>query len=599
MENLRLVREGMRIDINTPIKVRDGRSLMANIYFPMEEGAYPVVFNHGIYGKDLHYEDGYPDKYNRLRQYVPEYFTNTSCNHHCWEVIDPEKWCNDGYIIARVDSRGTGWSPGLMRPYAFQEAEDTYDLIEWFAAQPWCNGKVGLSGTSYHAVTMWNAAALNPPHLSAFVAWEGHTDIYRDTFRHGGILSITYPMWYKKQPMLVQHGRGTRGFTSRLTGRPVSGEETFSDDELRANRVDFGAMIASEENELINDFHRETMPDVSKITAPYIDIVNWGGQGLHLRGGVDAFVNGGSEHKYMYTVLGPHGDLYFGDFGVNLQKQFFGHFLKGENTGWDKMPSVRLRIPRVGEPAFSKNHIYRDEKEFPLARTVYTKYYLNCENFSLITEEPTATGSLSYKGISSDGLTFLTQPLNEETEITGYIMSRLFISSETEDVDLFLVVRAFSPDMKEVTFPWGANARHIPIAMGWQRASHRKMDPRKSSVYRPYLTHDELLPLKPGEIVEMNIEIWPSCIVLPKGFRLALTIRGKDYVYPGYEPAPNQPSSKFDADVTLLDGVGVIRHTDPVDRPPEIFDRNVTLHFDRDKRPYLLLPIIPQKKGEF
>jgi len=595
MESFTLVREGMRIEFNVPIKTRSGRIVRANIFHPLEEGKYPVIFNYGIYGKDLHFQDGYPDVYERIRKNVPDYFVNTTGTHHCWEILDPEKWCKDGYVIARIDSKGTGQSEGYMDPYCHEEAEDVCDCIEYFAAQPWCNGKVGMSGTSYHSVTMWNAASLQPEHLTAFCAWEGHTDIYRDNLRHGGILSSFQSIWFKKQPSLVQNGRGKRGYTSRVTGLPVSGDKDLTDSELAANRISMSDVTSAKENELITDWHRGQSADVTKIKAAYIAVVNWGGQGLHMRGSVDAFVHGGSKNKYMLAISGPHGDLYFSDKSVNLQKKFFGYYLKGEDTGWDKMPPVTMRVRKVGEPAFSDKHEYRSENEFPLARTQYTKFYLDCSNYGLTTDVPTAKGTITYKGMSSDGVTFMSQPLEKETEITGYIASKLFISADTNDADLFVTVRAFAPDMKEVVFS-GANAENIPVAIGWLRASHRKLDPEKTTEFRPYHTHDELWPLKPGEIAEMDVEVWPTNIVLPKGYRIAVTIKGKDHVYTGYIPLNYQLKSKYDEDVPQrIDGLGPMRHTDPIDRPPEIFDNNVTLHFDEDKRPYIMLPIIPAK----
>lgn len=593
MKCFRQVREGMRIDFNVPIKARDGLDLMANIYYPMEEGVYPVIFNYGIYSKDLHYEDGYTERYRQLRDSAPEFFAGTTGLHHSWELLDPEKWCRYGYIIARVDSRGAGQTIGLMRPYSMDETNDMYDCIEWFAAQPWCNGKVGMAGTSYHAIGMWNVAAQRPPHLAGFVAWEGHSDLYRDGCRHGGILSNFYPLWFRNQPLKVQYGRGLRGFISRVNGLPVSGSVTMTKDELRENRIEYGDFIASPENVLITDFHRQTMPDLSGIETPFIAIVNWGGQGVHLRGTVDAYVKAASKEKYMYTLYGPHGELFFADFGVELQKKFFGHYLRGEDTGWTKMPKVRLRIPRVGDKTFEdgrNKHEYRDENEFPIARTKYKKYYLDCENYGFSTEVPTSKGTITYRGMG-DGVTFMTKPLTDAIEFTGYIVGRLFISSSTKDADLFLVVRVFGSDMKEVVF-WGSNSHNIPVAIGWQRASHRKPDPKRSTEFRPFLAHDELWPLTPGEVVEMNVEIWPTSMTVPKGYRLALTVRGKDYVYGGYKPPVND-IPKFDDQVpSTFDGLGAVRHNDPLDRPPEIFDGDVTLHFDTDKRPYLMLPII-------
>ena len=125
-------------------------------------------------------------------------------------------------------------------------------------------------------------------------------------------------------------------------------------------------------------------------------------------------------------------------------------------------------------------------------------------------------------------MTFLSPPLEQDTEITGPLAAKLFVSSSTTDADLFLVFRVFTPDLREVTFV-GAIDPHTPIAQGWLRASHRKLDPKLSTPFRPYHTHDEIQPLVPGQPVELDVELWPTSIVVPKGYRVALTVRGRDY----------------------------------------------------------------------
>jgi predicted acyl esterase len=159
------------------------------------------------------------------------------------------------------------------------------------------------------------------------------------------------------------------------------------------------------------------------------------------------------------------------------------------------------------------------------------------------------------------------------------------VSSDTTDADLFLALRVFDPADKEVTFI-GSNDPRVPVGLGWLRASQRKLDPKKSLPYRPWHSHDEELPLKPGEPVELDVEIWPTSIVVPAGYRLALSVRGKDYEVDGTDIAlPNAPYP--------MKGVGPFLHIDADDRPPAVFGRRNTLHFAAGKQPYLLLPVIP------
>jgi hypothetical protein len=187
-----------------------------------------------------------------------------------------------------------------------------------------------------------------------------------------------------------------------------------------------------------------------------------------------------------------------------------------------------------------------------------------------------------------EGVTFLSPPLDQETEITGPSAAKLHVSSTTTDADIFLVLRVFAPDGQEVVFQ-GAIDPHTPVGQGWLRASQRKLDPALSTPYRPYHPHDEQWPLAPGEVVELEIEIWPTCVVVPPGYRIGLTVRGRDYEYPG--PSGGRLSNFRNE----LRGCGPFLHDDPRDRPPDIFGGKATLHFGPDQAAYLLLPVIPPR----
>ena len=503
----------------------------------------------------------------------------SSNRYQSWEVVDPEKWVPDGYVCLRVDSRGCGRSPGYLDLYSAREAKDYYNCIEWAAVQPWSNGKVGLNGISYYASEQWQVAAMNPPHLRAICTWEGTSDYYRELGWHGGIMCTFGANWSDMQVTSVQHGKGKRGYRSAMVDGWVSGPETLTPEELGANRADFGDDIFR--NKLATDeFWRSRMPDWSKLTVPLLSAANWGGQGLHPRGNYEGFVQSASKEKWLEVHGYEHWTEFYDDYGRDLQKRFFGHFLKGEDTGWSKQPRVQLKVRYIDR------FVERAENEWPLARTQWTKFYLNPADLSLGLSPAAQGGEVTYAGLG-DGVTFLTPPLEKETEITGPMAAKLFVSSETEDADLFLVVRAFAPDMKELVFP-GTLDPHTPIAQGWLRASHRKLDPKQTREYRPYHTHDEIQPLTPGQVYELDVEIWPSGIVIPAGYRIGLTVRGRDYVYPGGTARLASMKNEFA-------GCGPFLHDDPRDRPAKIFGGKVTLHAGKGKDAYLLLPVIPEK----
>lgn len=571
--------DGMRIDWDVPIEMDDGLVLRADAFRPIEEGKYPVIMAYGPYAKWGHFQDSYPYQWKSLTEQHPEVTAGSTCKYQQWEVVDPEKWVPDGYVCVRVDSRGAGRSPGFFDPWSPRETKDFYYCIEWAGVQPWSNGKVGLNGISYYAMNQWQVASLQPPHLAAMCAWEGAADFYRDMGYHGGILCRFSEIWYPRRLLPKQHGRGIRGERSRMNGDWISGPETLSEEELEANRCDLAKDILS--HPLDDEYWKSRTPDWSKVNVPFLSAGNWGGQGLHPRGNTESFGRAVSKEKWLEMHGLEHWTEFYTDYGVSLQKKFFGHFLKGEDTGWKDQPKVQLLVRHPGE-----KFIERHENEWPLARTMWTKYYLHPKGYILSREPQTETCAATYDGLD-DGVTFLTQPFEEETEITGPLAAKLFVSSSTKDADLFLVLRVFSPDLKEVTFQ-GALDPHTPIAQGWLRASHRKLDPQLTLPYRPYHTHDEKLPLTPGEVYELDVDIWPTCIVVPAGYRIGLSVRGKDYVYAGIGSAATGHGLTFT-------GVGPFLHNDPCDRPADIFGGKVTLHTGPDHAAYMLLPIIPQK----
>jgi len=177
----------------------------------------------------------------------------------------------------------------------------------------------------------------------------------------------------------------------------------------------------------------------------------------------------------------------------------------------------------------------------------------------------------------TQGLAFTTAPFAQDTEIAGPVMLKLFVSSSTADMDIFATLCAFDPEGKELTFI-GAPEPACPVTQGWMRVSQRKRDPNRSTDYFPFHPHDEKQPLTPGEVYEVEVEIWPMGLYLPKGSTLKLIVAGTDFERPGSKPP--------------FQGVAWFTHNDPRDRPPAIFNSTNTLHTGGAQESYLLLPVI-------
>ena len=569
----------MQIDWDVPVRMDDGLVLRADVFRPPGASRCPVLLSYGPYAKGLAFQDGYPSAWQRMVAEHPDVAHGSSNLYQSWEVVDPEKWVPHGYACVRVDSRGAGRSPGIIDHFSPRETKDLYNCIEWAGVQPWSSGKVGLNGISYYAMNQWHVATLQPPHLTAMCIWEGSADWYRDMTHHGGILSSFWANWFDMQVKTVQYGLGERGARSRVTGEFVCGGETLSDAELAKTRCDFGDNILA--HSLDDSYHRERSPIWDRIITPFLSAANWGGQGLHPRGNFEGFVRAAAKDKWLEAHGIEHWTHFYTDYGRMLQKRFFDFFLKGEPNGWDRQPRVQLQVRHVDR------FVERHENEWPIARTHWTKFYLHPAAHQLGLGPANTSGSITYDGLG-DGVTFVSAPLDKETEITGPLAARLFVSSSTTNADLFLVFRVFSPDLREVVF-MGAIDPHTPVAQGWLRASHRKLDPKLSTEYRPYHTHDQKQPLKPGEVVPLDVEIWPTSIVVPAGHRIALTVRGRDYEW---QKTTGAKLSNFRNELL---GCGPFLHNDPRDRPAAVFGGKVTLHMGPQQQSYILLPVIPPK----
>ena len=553
--------------------------LKADVFRPIGDERHPVILSYGPYAKGLSFQEGYPDQWARMTSAFPEIVEGSTGQYQNWEVVDPEKWVPHGYVCVRVDSRGTGRSPGFVDHFSPRETRDFYEAIEWAAVQPWSSGKVGLNGISYYGINQWHVASLNPPHLAAMCVWEGAADWYRDMTHHGGILCTFWANWYDMQVKTVQYGLGENGPRHPVTGQLACGDVTLSEEELAANRAEFGADILA--HPLDDQYHWDRSPDFGNVDVPLLSAGNWGGQALHLRGNTEGYLQSASEDKWLEIHGIEHWTHFYTDYGLNLQLRFFDHFLKGEDNGWDREPPVRLQVRHPGE-----RFVERLEEGWPIPRTRWTEMHLHPD--LTLRPEPAASSGVVEFDAGGDGLLFRSLPLEHDTELTGPIAAKLSVSSSTEDADIFLVLRVFDPAGDEVTFQ-GALDPHTPVAQGWLRASHRELDVDLSEPWRPVHTHRESVPLVPGEPVDLDIEIWPTSIVVPAGYTVVLAVRGKDYEFEGDLGS----AAEITTFKNRMTGCGPFLHNDPDDRLQEVFSGLTTVHLGPDRPGYVVLPVIP------
>jgi len=546
---------GVVIEKDVDVPMRDGARLKADVFRPDAAGAFPAILNLGPYQKD--------------KLWIPpetlEEKPNSLMN---WETVNPQWWVPRGYAAVRVDGRGSGKSPGQCEPWSLAESVDFYDAIEWAATQPWCNGKVALSGISYFAINQWFVANLAPPSLKVIIPWEGFADLYRDALFHGGILSLFMSNWFTAHLMHHLLGRASQHL-------PNSWQVNTLHFWL-ANNLDSGAF-------------RGAQAQWDKITVPMFSVGNWSGMGLHLRGNTEAFMRAATLHKKLRIHAGTHVHPFYTEEGRHDQLRFLDYWLKGINNGVMDEPPVKLAI-RKGHDEIE----WRHEHEWPLARTRWNKLYfdlsppapgmpanagglvsINPDERSLRTYAATSLGSMGSTSAASSqvmgggirpgmGVALETLPLPADVEVTGPLAARLWVSSSTEDMDLFLTLRNIDADGNEV-LETGQQGTPVPVAKGWLRVSHRELDPDLSLPYRPYHRHVRRLYLTPGEIVAVDVEIWPTSMVFKKGHRIRLDIQPRDGV-------GSQGYMHYHADYNT--GTN-------------------TIYAGGDQESYLLLPVIP------
>ncbi|KAH0010681.1 alpha/beta-hydrolase, partial [Aureobasidium melanogenum] len=570
---------------NATVTLRSSEGLVrVNVYRPKTSEKVPVLVTYGPYGKDIPYADFHAKSYSEVN---PEH----KSEHSAWETPDPAFWTKNGYAVVRADERGLGQSPGLLDTMSRGTSEAFFDVVEWAAEQEWSSGKVGLLGISYFAGSQWRVAARNPKGLSAIVPWEGMSDYYRDRCRHGGILSNQFiRFWWNRQIITNQYGRPGRKASN---WGPDTIEGDLSDEERAANRQDQN--IDNQKNYYRDEpYYASKEYDMGDIKVPLLSVANWGGILLHLRGNIEGFTHAGSEFKYLRCITGRHDLPFYYAEEVEIQRSFLDAFLKGEDrVGWatkGKVPTVDI-VLRKGDVGFNdakaeQTYPRRQENEWPIARTQYTNYYLTPEK-ELVTSTPSGKAKLGYRALGTlekpEMIQFTTPAFEKETEITGHITARLNVSLTPDttgptptDIDLFVTLRHISPEGKEV-FYTGTAGDPVPLCKGWLRVSMRKTNPEHYK-HRPYLPHRDYfsidkLPVIPGEVYPVDIEIWPTNVVVDKGGKIVFEVSSGD-----------------------TQGSGIFGHNDPVDRSEEKLKGTNFVHFSDKFVNYVTLPVIPPKE---
>jgi putative CocE/NonD family hydrolase len=346
-----------------------------------------------------------------------------------------------------------------------------------------------MSGTSALAITQWQIAAQQPPHLACIAPWEGMSDMYRESLYEGGI------------PMI--------SFTSFATIGACG-----------LNGIDNQAAMALK-YPLMNAYWRDKIADFSKITVPAYVCAGW--NHFHLRGTINAYRKLGSKDKW----LRAHREFEWPDFYSNKRlqelKTFFDRYCKDINNGWELTPRVRLDVM----DAYDEDYLTeRSEDAFPLKRTQYQKLYLDASSMSLARQPVQAESLCQYD--AQTGQAEFDIAFNEGTELTGYIKLHLFVEADGhDDMDLFVTIKKLHANKTEIPVTLFSGTAPHPGSWGKLRVSHRELDPELSTEFQPVQAHTSEQKLAAGQIVEVDIEINPTSRYWHAGEILRLQVAGR------------------------------------------------------------------------
>ena len=556
------------IENGVHVKMRDGVSLLADVYRPRVEGKFPVLLERTPYDRNAESTMAY-------------------------------ELASHGYVVVLQDTRGRYQSEGVFYPFR-DESQDGFDTVEWAAKLDYANGKVGMFGGSYVGATQMLAAMARPPHLVAIFPFLTGSDYYDGwTYQSGVLMQWFTSSWTSILAVDTLRRRAEEDSKPKewVATLPVENYPLLTLPALGSLAPYFRDWIEHERSDAywqrwrVSDHYREM--DVKGLHAA-------GWHDLFLKGSIKNYLGLRAEAKNpevragQRLLIGPWahtptsaegkvGDVVFGKSAVldmtGTALKWFDYTLKGHQSDFADAPPVRLFI--MGE------NIWRDEHEFPLARTRYAKYYLSSgghangptsdgelgltppgegrpDQFEYDPKDPVPTiggrlccglavppGPFDQRANESrpDVLTFSTPPLEKDLEITGFISLDLYAATSAVDTDF----TALLADVAESGY-----ARFLTD--GVVRARYRDGTERPEEVV-------------PGKVYKYTIDLWATSNVFKKGHRLRLYISSSNF--PRFNRNPNTGEAMLGA-LRMVSAQQIIYH-------------------DRKYTSSLTLPIIPRR----
>ena len=511
-------------EYDVKIPMSDGTSLTANIFRSKKatdkNEKVPVVMCAHPYNNHLTPAlgktpmGGAPQQYRMIPQAggVPVFSKLTS-----WESPDPNFWIPAGYALVNMNLPGYANSEGLPSAFTEHQGKCYYEAIEWIAKQSWCSGKVGLNGVSFLAISQYYVAACQayggpPPSLCCISPWEGLTDPYRDIFAFGGLSDIGFPdFWWATEVKPSMNGT----------------EEDFvkADGSIPTDYL--------KKHPFYDDYWKAKAAKLDEISVPMLVCASFSDHCLHTMGSFRAFEKAKSKHKWVYTHRTGKWVSYYSPEVQEMTKNFMDCFLKDDtSSGFLDTPPVRLEV----RSSLDEIHEVRYEHEWPLARTQYTKLYLGSQSQSLGLEKPEQSLEVVYP--AKKGKALFEFRFTEDTELSGYMKLRVWVESRPgragtiapDDMGMFIAVNKLDRDGKSVPFNGTVGLRTDMVTRGWCRVSRRELDPAESTEWHPIQNGTSEQKLKAGEIVPVDIELYPSSTFFSAGESLQLIMAAEEII---------------------------------------------------------------------
>jgi predicted acyl esterase len=567
-------------ELDVTVAMRDGVKLCVDVYRPATDEKLPALLAFAIYNKDFQGPD--------MGEAMPPQPAWTPLWTGPQEAGDTHFLTSRGYVHVIGSPRGVGKSEG-----GGSREWDSYDLIEWIAAQSWCDGNVGMVGISGFGAEQFHVAKQQPPHLKAIFPFDprgayGVLGGFREEYPGGVLHLFRYLVGHFSA--IHQH----KGPPGKLPEpRETYWREAMANPDYRMYPNVFNLLAQKGQHMppyfdlLIDPYDKDetvarSEADFAKIKVPVYTGSGWYGYTYktHLNGAQSYFANIDAPKKLMFT--GPaHLERPFHSFHHEILK-WYDHWLKGIDTGVMREAPVKFWV--MGE------NRWREAPDWPLPETAWTKLYLR--NWERLTPEPFVPASVDQftppdafvqmppsQTTVIQKLRYLSEPLAQDTLIAGPAVLNLFAAIDQDDTNWIVVIKDVGPDVSVLTVREGERElpKNLPereVTRGWLKASHRALDPKRSKPWKPWhpLTRAAQKPVVPGEITEYAIEIMATANLFRQGHRICLEITSLD----------------------LPTGVAGATNAEYV--PYHICSSKTVLHkvyHDANRPSHLLLPVIP------